>query len=495
MAKLHFNTVAIGVPAQRFDVRCHVSLERTIPVMTEFAIRLLNTVGAMTVDEMASYFGLSPFEVRELVAGLESENLVSVSGEELELSGYAKARFEASADHHPRFTAIAERRSFPTFELLTYRHVPRDLTGSDTTCALSIDVSGEAERTAERAERAFIDQFHDIERLVGSSEQKRAFGVYKVDDVIPLRRFNLPYPVRFELDEQGHVEYVFDEQLDVDSELRSKLEQLVSDAIGRRRNLGEESLPEFGALFSTRVIEKLSASGRFRLWRLVESGIAGDESVGTDDVTPLVGASYLASNASALATKLRDAVARFRASHKGRRIRPVAYWLSPGNELWGKTDLLGAAVEKIVDAGRPVLTDRFEIRLVRQKSPPEARRELSVVADAGIRNVIYCDAGRMNPRFEVLLLPHVFAAVYCHVTVPSTGGILMPVGIATSEPESLSRIGAAVLTVLRTARQALKRDGIDKPLTDLPLSANEFEFLSHAAESEPPAEAGGDPVG
>jgi len=71
----------------------------------------------------------------------------------------------------------------------------------------------------------------DSSRLGASSEQKRAFGVYKVDDVIPLRRFNLPYPVRFELDEQGHVEYVFDEQLDVDSELRSKLEQLVSDAI------------------------------------------------------------------------------------------------------------------------------------------------------------------------------------------------------------------------------------------------------------------------
>ena len=494
MGKLHFNTVAVGVPAQRFDIRCHVSLERTIPVMTEFAIRLLNTVGQMTMEEMAGYFGLSAFETRELVATLESEDLVRVSDEELQLSSYAKARFDASTDHHPRFTAIAERRSFPTFELLTYRHVPRDLTSADTTCALSIDASGDAERTVERAERAFIEQFHDIERLGGSSEQKRAFGVYKVDDVAPLRRFNLPYTVRFELDEQGHVEYVFDEQLDVDSHLRSKLEQLVSDAIGRRRNVGEESLPDFAALFSTHVIERLSSSGRFRLSRFVDEGVAGSLSGGNEDATALVGASYLAQNLNVLTDRLRNAVARFRASHKGRRIRPIAYWLSPNNELWGKTELLGAAIRKIEEAGKPVLTDRFEVKLVRQKTHAEARRELSVVADAGVRNLLYCDVGRLNPRFEVLLLPHVFAAVYCHITVPSTGGILMPVGIATSEPESLKKIGAAALSVLRTVRHGFRRDGFDQPLAEITIPKNEFDFLSQAPGAEPAGQAEDEPM-
>ncbi len=35
-----FNTVAVAIPAQLFNVRCHVTIDRQVPVMTDFAVRL-----------------------------------------------------------------------------------------------------------------------------------------------------------------------------------------------------------------------------------------------------------------------------------------------------------------------------------------------------------------------------------------------------------------------------------------------------------------------
>src|SRR6185437_10268903 len=109
-----------------------------------------------------------------------------------------------------------------------------------------------------------------------------------------------------------------------------------------------------------------------------------------------------------------------------------------------------------------------------QKRRADAKRELAILGDAGVRDVVYCDLGVLNPRFEILLLPHVFAAVYCHVTVPSTGGILMPVGVATSEAESVRRIASVAHRVLKTARHGYKRESSDGPLVEFDVAPKEF---------------------
>lgn len=44
-----FNTVAVAIPAQLFNVRCHVSIDRQVPVMTDFAVRLLHLSGPLEV--------------------------------------------------------------------------------------------------------------------------------------------------------------------------------------------------------------------------------------------------------------------------------------------------------------------------------------------------------------------------------------------------------------------------------------------------------------
>src|SRR5260370_129759 len=105
MTGVRLNTVAVGVPTQAFDFRYHVSVERSVPVLTEFSARLLRVVGAVTRDELKGYFGLEDREVSELLKILRTENIIAEQDEQIVLSGYAQGRFDASSDGIPRFTS------------------------------------------------------------------------------------------------------------------------------------------------------------------------------------------------------------------------------------------------------------------------------------------------------------------------------------------------------------------------------------------------------
>ena len=125
-----FNTVAVAIPAQQFLVRCHVSIERQVPVMTEFAVRLLHLSGSMEIEAVREYFGLRGKELTDLLDILRGEGLIEESEGKLSLTSYAQARFVGSNDGLLRFTRIAERQSRPVFELLSFSPISRALSPS-----------------------------------------------------------------------------------------------------------------------------------------------------------------------------------------------------------------------------------------------------------------------------------------------------------------------------------------------------------------------------
>ena len=124
-----FNSVALGVPAQQYYVRCHVSVERQVPVMTDFAVRLIHLAEKIEFEVFREYFGLAGHEANELVEVLKSEGLAQDSDGVLSLTSYALARFVASNDGVPRFTRIVERQSHPIFNLLTFSPLKRARNG------------------------------------------------------------------------------------------------------------------------------------------------------------------------------------------------------------------------------------------------------------------------------------------------------------------------------------------------------------------------------
>ena len=518
-----FNTVAVAIPAQQFLVRCHVSVERQVPVMTEFAVRLLRLTGPLEVDALAAYFGLSGREVGDFLDLLRVEGLVEDDDGKLVLTSYAEARFGSSEDGLPRFTRIDERQSRPVFELLTFSPIPRVLSANywDNTLDLAWDSASEGGgRTVDQAQEAFHRHFHDIERYDHDDERKRAFDVYKIDDITAGRRFNVPLPVHFEVDVEGNVDFDIEAQLSVlPEELRSTVFKLTADRVARQPQ-HPDHFPAFVSVFSDEILAKylkrdapLSDDGKAgnRVFRKDESGrIVSSTSNGpaarfdfssyvrevhgsADGLEydfgrsrALLGALYMPKNSERFMASFIRSLKRFKARSDAATPFPSEmFWVLPESDLWGRTELVRSFIEAIRSAsakewGEPV--DLIAVCSAGQAEPMERiRRRANLLLDAGFSDILLGPTLATSERFEVLLLPGVSAAALYQWKVPTSDVVSVPVGFFSETDTKLRKLLVFLRKVcdlkLHRAFRGSGEDGEDRKLKVVDASPTDFVYL------------------
>lgn len=523
-----FNTIAVALPAQQFLVRCHVSVERQVPVMTEFAVRLLRLSGPIEVEALAAYFGLDGREVSDLLDLLRVEGLVEQDEGRLVLTSYAEARFGGPDDDLPRFTRIDERQARPVFELLTFSPIPKAMSTSywDNTLDLGWDPSGDGgARTVDQAQEAFHRHFKDIERYDHQDEKKRAFDVYKIDDITAGRRFNVPLPVHFEVDVDGNVDFDIESQLSVlPEELRSTVFKLTADRIARQTQhsdyfpqfisvFGDEVLAKYlkrdaanpdGAKPSSRIFRK-DANGRVAVIATEESnnhfdfgsyvrevhGSADGMEYESGKTRALLGALYMQKNRERFLTVFARALKRFKAQSDASTPFPTElFWVLPESDLWGRTELVRSFIESVramsaKEWGEPV--DLVAVCSAGQAEPMERlRHRANLLLDAGFSDILLGPTLPMSERFEVLLLPGVVAAAMYQWKVPSSDVVSVPIGFVTEVDQKLRKLLVFLRKVcdlkLHRAFRGSGEDGQDRKLKMVEASATELLYLDQFLE-------------
>jgi len=518
-----FNTIAVAIPAQQFRVRCHVSVERQVPVMTEFAVRLLRLTGPLDVGALAAYFALSGREVGDFLDLLRVEGLVEDDDGKLVLTSYAEARFGNSEDGLPRFTRIAERQARPVFELLTFSPIPRALSGSywDNTLDLAWESTSEnGARTVDQAQDAFHRHFHDIERHDREDEQKRAYSVYKIDEITAGRRFNVPLPVHFEVDLDGNVEFDIDAQLAVfPEELRSTVFKLTADRVSRQTQ-HPDHFAAFVDVFSDELLARFlrransvsdTTNPSSRVFRKDANGrivglTAGDEVARFDFGTyvrevhgsadgleydggkskALLGALYMTKNQERFIQAFKRALKRFKSNSDAATSFPSEmFWVLPESDLWGRTELLKSFIELLratsaKEWGEPV--DLVAICSASQaESMERIRRRANLLLDAGFSDVLLGPSLSTSERFEFLLLPGVTAAALYQWKVPTSDVVSVPVGFISENQTKLRKLLVFLrkvcdLKIYRGFRGS-GSDGEDRKLKVVDASPADFIYL------------------
>jgi len=508
-----FNTVAVAIPAQQFHVRCHVSIERQVPVMTDFAVRLLHLTGPLEAGAMQEYFGLTGNELIDLLELLRAEGLVEESGDRFSLTSYASGRFVGSGDGLPRFTRISERQSRPVFELLSYTPIPKALFGTYWDNALELDWASDEEghgQTVERAEAAFHKHFLDIERLQQEDQSRRAFSCYKVDSIASGRPFNVPLPVHFEVDLDGNVEFDVDQQLDLlPDELRSRVRQLTADRIGALKAHSDHfkgfvSFFEDGLLsrylpggVATRPASAIVQSGHklvlrktpdFDFPRYVREVHAGADGEVYDDnrSRALLGALYMPKNQDRVVEALAAAADRFKKAATAETSFPSEIlWVIPDSDLWGRTELVRRFIERLNAAVAKVWGEPVKVVGIAPAPQDEKieriRRRGNLLLDAGFSEVFLGPPMAMFERFEGMVLPGVYGAAMYQWKVPSMDVLSVPVGFGTRSPSSLRRLAAlarnAGAGALHRVRRGSGKDGEDTKLKYATASPSNFLYL------------------
>lgn len=484
-----FNTVAVAIPAQQFSVRCHVSIDRQVPVMTDFAVRLLHLSGPLEPTALREYFGLTSSEIRDLLELLREEGLVGEANGRISLTSYAEARFTAAGDGMPRFTRIAERQSRPIFELLTYTPLPRTVSGSFWDNALDLKWETDAEapgRTIESAEAAFHKHFVDIERLEYDEPRRRAYSCYKVDDIRAGRPFNVPLPVHFEVDVDGNVDFELDAALELlPEDLRSQVRVLTADRIGSLpvrsmylrafvEHYQDDLLSRF--LMSPQSDDKTSVitvAGRLTLRRdpVVDfgryvrdvHGSADGEVYEDGQSQALLGGLYMPKSQERVLNGLRRALARYKTAKVGTNLvdPPAVLWVIPDSDLWGRTALVRETLDNLRVALKEGLGDTPDIVCVAPCTQDEHRDRLGkrarLLLAGGFSRVVFAPYRVAQESFEALLVPGVYGAAMYHWTVPTADRYSVPLGFCSSSPIKLQKMAVFVRGVLASALHSVGR--------------------------------------
>lgn len=488
-----FNTVAVAIPAQLFNVRCHVSIDRQVPVMTDFAVRLLHLSGPLEVGALREYFGLTASELRDLLELLREEGLVGNANGRISLTSYAESRFAASSSGLPRFTRIAERQSRPVFELLSYTPLPKALSSNYWDNALQLNWNAddpEAGKTKERAEAAFHKHFHDIERLELDDAKRRAYACYKVDDIRAGRPFSVPLPVHFEVDVDGNVEFEIDAQLELLPEsLRSQVRTLTADRIAAL-SARADNLHAFVERFDDKVLGRyllsaasiggrsavVRADGRigmrkdpsFDFGRYVHDvhGQADGEIYDAGKSQALLGAIYMPKCQSRLLAGFRRALAPLKKS-KDTDVPVAVFWVIPDSDLWGRTSLVRDLINEVTSVFKEAVGSLPDVIAIAPCRQGEIRDRLVKRArhllDAGFSRVVLSPYQLKQQCFEVFLVPGIFGAATYQWTVPSADRYNVPLGFLTQSRGKLVSMAEFTRSVLASSLHAAGRGNGDTP--------------------------------
>ncbi|GHC37330.1 hypothetical protein GCM10010096_03490 [Alcaligenes pakistanensis] len=508
-----FNTVAVAIPAQLFNVRCHVSIDRQVPVMTDFAVRLLHLSGPLEVSALREYFGLSASELRNLLELLREEGLIGEANGRISLTSYAESRFAASSDGLPRFTRIAERQSRPVFELLSYTPLPKALSSNywDNTLELQWNTDDPtAGKTIDKAEAAFHKHFLDIERFELEDVNRRAYACYKVDEIRAGRPFSVPLPVHFEVDVEGNVEFEIDAQLELLPEsLRSQVRTLTADriaALSTRTNHLRAFIEFFDDELLARYLLTPSANGGrtalinpdgriglrkdhaidFRRYVHDVHGQANGEVYDAGKSQALLGALYMPKCQSRLFNGLRRALAALKKTKTVNADLPEAiFWVIPDSDLWGRTSLVRDIINSIQTALKEGLGIPLEVIAIAPCSQDENRDRLfkraRLLLDAGFSRVFLGPYQPKQECFEVLLIPGIFGGATYQWVVPSADRYNVPLGFVTQSEAKLQKMVEFTRTVLASSLYGSGRGNGNTPeerkfwLDDADVS--DFSFL------------------
>ena len=469
--RLSIDEVTFAIPTQSFNISCAISAEESLPVVTEFALRIIYVCRSMSPEQLQNFFGYSEKETRAVVKALLDERLVQWHEEQLELTSYASLRFQDSSDNLPRFFKIQDWSAEVLFELISFSPVERAgrMRRSRSMVELSPD-PGKESNTIQWAEQSFQKHFSKI------CNKDRA-EIYKITDIDPGERFVIPLPCVFNLNLDSRIE--IRRQIDDESfGERLEIARAISDAISNQDARDNDNFENFVEIFDDNILRSFISKNTFDLRSYVqEVHLYGKTTYQNGKVVPVLGSLHLARNEK----MLLEWVKAWTESDDGVDANPVtlsACWLAPSSRLWSRSSAARELVKKIdrgLVHGDPATDEEQKsggvCALFQMGKGSSA--ELYYTYRDTFSKLYGTSAQLLGGNIEIFLLPQRFVCALFHFHQDHP--ISIPIGFISSDPVHL----AAATDLIQ--RRIVERHGIaslhNTSRQDGADIRKEFEFL------------------
>ncbi|MGA2605881.1 MAG: hypothetical protein ABSH01_00320 [Terriglobia bacterium] len=434
--QIAFAEVEFALPAQGFRITCAISTEESLPVVTEFALRMIHISGAMRPDQIQRFFGFNEKEVAAVIRTLHEERLVRWEDESLELTHYALSRFLESSDSIPRFFKIRDWSNEVNFDLISFSPAGkrRRLGRDNPMIELSPRNPNKESNTLYWAERSFQENYRRILR------QDRV-EIYKISEVEPGEHFQIAVPCTFSLNLGTRLEI---KRSIVEEALSDHLEisNAISDALSAPDVSGNSQLSKFAALFDDAVLNRFINNGTFNFSSYVESVHVARSVRYENGTEPLLGSLTLAHNRNILERWIESSVASPEGARQGES--KSAFWLGPQSRFWSRSNRVRLLTDSINSLLRGEKLDREHEESEYEKQRKESGLR-TVLQLAGIQDVaewarvhrynfvrLFGTGGEiLGGKCELFLVPNKFVVVLFHYTHDYP--IPIPLGFVSSD--------------------------------------------------------------
>lgn len=436
-------TYGFNVPCRKFLVTANVTTDRRLPMVDEFALRLLKLGERLPVDRLARFMGLDDDEISVVVIDLMQRGLVDLDGDHVALHASTHDHFRGATDGIPRILEVDTWIEHVWFDLISRSIVA---SGAARPAPNLVDVRASAssrELSPALARQAFEDGFVDYLARVRRINNPDRVSLYAVSAIVPGRYGTLTF--------EG-ADYL---SLNPEPTVASRLLHEAPSRIGRHRPLVDAladahkvldhpppasaaALSDYSRLTGSRPEQLSVGQGRCDLpgWLRAEAARSGPLR------QPLVGASYIPRNVEVLCRVISAAAG---VSQRDQRRALDLLWLRPGGSAWGRSPDLGNALDLVCQELVKRLGKGTAIRrclVVPQTERHDDQRRFDRLFDAAV----LAPSDFASPALEILHVPGVVAVVMIRQTLaPSVG---TSVGIAAATTTALhqvdKRLGRAV---------------------------------------------------
>jgi len=436
----HFDVL---LPCRQFKVEHKVAVVGQISLTTEFLLRLLYSVDAMSEDDARHFFGFSEHEMTFVLKEAEAKSYIERIDGRLSLTEFGRNLFTDS--DKPQIFEVEKNVERAGFDLLSMAPAEREYL-SDFDFALPELELKDAEMVANASRfvpEAFRKHFFE---LVARRERDGGIrkSLYSVDGISPEDRFSTVVPViamapakrpsqaatsldgwkaGHELDDRTAVVHAAAAFLDL-QQLPSTIEaesayELLVEVAG---DYLKEFVTRTGLSVGRFCAETASRAGEFRVDR---------PTIG------LVGPLYTATNRGRLAEALDHAARRTPLSGS-------ATWLFPQLPLWGACRGLPKIVQQLRGRLRNSKDEESAnnvIGLTAGKPPSHLWKAFGTIAALPSKH-------ELPGCLEVLLIPGGVAAMLVHAPIGAQRGFPVPLGVLSFDPEVVKRVAVVLARLL-----------------------------------------------
>lgn len=453
------NQITFALPGQKFDISCSIAAEERLPVVTEFVLRIISVCKSLSPQHIKEYFGFNDKELNAVIQTLVRERLVDWDEGEgsLELTEYAKSKFEQSSDDLPRFFKIISWEDLVAFDLISFSPAnPRsNIKKPGIFVELFIHDKSIQANSIRFAESAFQQHFDRIYTRNGS--QKKTAQIYKISHVIGRERFFIQLNCNFFLNTEGSFEINRDAAFEEDEERDdgvselNKIAESVSDVLHESLPKDNDFLEPFIEIFDDDLLRSYIKGDIFDFGRYIQEVHIDRKKKYPSHTDALIGNLYLSKNRKLILAKLREACGISSASQctSNIRFRSSVCWIAPQSKFWART----LETKRFVEDANKILQDAGRRPSVGQvKQIREATRcdEIKVVIPVDddlkrsghiYRGIFTRLAGYqrefLGGSVEIFLHPTQFVCCLYHYFMNPQQSISIPIGFISTDPRKI----------------------------------------------------------